>query len=245
MSAEDPQVERGYIKIAWELQWAFDRARLSPQKRSIIGCILFYTYGRGKKSAEIAFDKFTEYTGMTKDNISRTIKKLKINNVIRVVRTDNKRFASYGINKAYKSWKVLSKQTTLLSIQTPNVVRLDNQLPSSKQIKKHKVSEAPVKNSNKETIERVIRYLNAKTGKNFKPTTPETIKLINGRIQENYQPEHFKTVIDKKCSEWMGDPHWEKFLRPNTLFRPSNFESYLNQPTHIPPGESPRTPKAL
>jgi len=40
--------------------------------------------------------------------------------------------------------------------------------------------------------------------------------------------EDFKTVIDKKCVEWMNDEKMEKFLRPVTLFGPK-FESYLNQ----------------
>ena len=40
--------------------------------------------------------------------------------------------------------------------------------------------------------------------------------------------EDFKLVIDKKCKEWIGT-EFEKYLTPETLFRPSNFEKYLNQ----------------
>lgn len=245
MSAEDPQVERGYVKFASELLWAVGLAKLNPTERQIIDCIAWHTYAHGKKTAGITTRQFTEWCVKSKGNVYRYIKRLENDNVILVIKSDNKQIVTYGINKKYKTWKRLSNMITELSKLIPSVIRLDNPLPIIKKHRKHKVSEPPPKNENKETIERVIRYLNAKTGKNFKPTTPETIKLINGRIQENYQPEHFKTVIDKKCQEWLGDPHWEKFLRPNTLFRPSNFESYLNQPAHVPPGESPRTPKAL
>jgi hypothetical protein len=35
-------------------------------------------------------------------------------------------------------------------------------------------------------------------------------------------------VIDLKSVEWLSDPHWNKFLRPETLFG-TKFESYLNQ----------------
>ncbi len=36
-------------------------------------------------------------------------------------------------------------------------------------------------------------------------------------------------MIDKKTTEWKGT-EMEKYLRPETLFSPSKFENYLNQP---------------
>ena len=41
--------------------------------------------------------------------------------------------------------------------------------------------------------------------------------------------DDFKTVIDKKCDEWIGT-EWEKYLRPETLFG-TKFEGYLNAKT--------------
>ena len=43
-----------------------------------------------------------------------------------------------------------------------------------------------------------------------------------------YHTEDLKAVIDKKVAEWKGT-EFEKYLTPETLFRPSNFEKYLNQ----------------
>ena len=76
--------------------------------------------------------------------------------------------------------------------------------------------------------ERIIDYLNQKCGTRYRPDTGETKKFINGRLSEGYTEDDFYTVIDKKAEEWTGT-EWEKYLKPNTLFRPANFESYVNQ----------------
>ena len=79
----------------------------------------------------------------------------------------------------------------------------------------------------KEMIENTINYLNKITGKNYKPTTPNTIKHLTARINEGYNDWDFMDVIDTKAKEWMGTD-MEKYLRPDTLFG-SKFENYLNQ----------------
>lgn len=74
----------------------------------------------------------------------------------------------------------------------------------------------------------IINYLNTKTNKHFKESI-QTKKLINGRFREGYNLEDFKKVIDVKTQQWIKDPKMNKYLRPDTLFRPSNFENYLNE----------------
>lgn len=80
---------------------------------------------------------------------------------------------------------------------------------------------------------RVINYLNEKTGKRFNPNTAQTKKLLGGRINNGYVWEDFKHVIDLKVAQWSGDSKMDKYLTPYTLFRPSNFERYLNEGTRI------------
>lgn len=75
----------------------------------------------------------------------------------------------------------------------------------------------------------VIDYLNAQTGKKFRATTPSTRTLISARLAEGHKLEDFKRVIDNKTREWKADAKMAKFLRPETLFAPSHFESYLNE----------------
>ncbi|MFD1707343.1 conserved phage C-terminal domain-containing protein [Siminovitchia sediminis] len=74
----------------------------------------------------------------------------------------------------------------------------------------------------------VVDYLNAKTGSSYKPSTRKTRELIRARWNEGFTLEDMKKVIDLKTKEWLHDPHWRNYLRPETLFG-TKFESYLNQ----------------
>lgn len=74
----------------------------------------------------------------------------------------------------------------------------------------------------------IIDYLNKKADRQFKSTTSKTQSLIRARFNEGWGVDDFKTVIDKKTKEWLGDSKMENFLRPQTLFG-TKFESYLNQ----------------
>lgn len=78
----------------------------------------------------------------------------------------------------------------------------------------------------KEIYINIVSYLNQKAGTNYKPGTKKTHSCIHARIAEGFKEEDFKTVIDKKCAEWINT-EWEKYLRPETLFG-TKFESYLN-----------------
>jgi uncharacterized phage protein (TIGR02220 family) len=73
----------------------------------------------------------------------------------------------------------------------------------------------------------IVSYLNQKAGTKYKATTPKTKTAIHARLSEGFTVDDFKTVIDKKCSEWLGDEKMERYLRPETLFG-TKFEGYLN-----------------
>lgn len=76
--------------------------------------------------------------------------------------------------------------------------------------------------------DRVIKYLNAKAGTNYRANNKATQRLIKARFNEGMTTKDFKKVIDNKCNDWLKDPKMCEFLRPATLFG-SKFESYLNQ----------------
>lgn len=75
----------------------------------------------------------------------------------------------------------------------------------------------------------VIEYLNAKTGSAYKASSKANISVIRARLNDNYTVEDCKKVIDIKAGQWLNDPEMSRYLRPSTLFRPSNFEGYLNE----------------
>lgn len=74
----------------------------------------------------------------------------------------------------------------------------------------------------------VIEYLNAKTGSSYRATTEANIKPIRARINDGFSVEDCKKVIDIKAGQWLNTEQ-SKYLRPETLFRPSKFEGYLNE----------------
>ena len=80
--------------------------------------------------------------------------------------------------------------------------------------------------NNVSIINDVLGYLNKKLSTKFKKTK-ETEKLIESRIKEGYVMENFKSVIDKKYSEWRGTD-MARNLRPDVLFG-DKFDIYLNQ----------------
>jgi uncharacterized phage protein (TIGR02220 family) len=76
-------------------------------------------------------------------------------------------------------------------------------------------------------LEEIINYLNLKTGKHYKFTTPKTKDFIKLRMNEGFSVANFKTVIDNQVKEWGNDHKMAQYLRPETLFG-TKFESYLN-----------------
>jgi predicted phage replisome organizer/uncharacterized phage protein (TIGR02220 family) len=72
----------------------------------------------------------------------------------------------------------------------------------------------------------VVSYLNEKAGTGYKPTSKKTQSLIKARLNDGFDIEDFKRVIDNKCAEWLGKD-MEQYLRPETLFGTKS-ESYLN-----------------
>ncbi|MBO0603764.1 conserved phage C-terminal domain-containing protein, partial [Sporosarcina sp. E16_3] len=75
----------------------------------------------------------------------------------------------------------------------------------------------------------VIDYLNDKANKQFKASSKATARLVTGRFSEGYTVADCKKVIDTKAKEWLEDSHWQKYLRPSTLFNATNFENYLEE----------------
>ena len=89
------------------------------------------------------------------------------------------------------------------------------------------------KQNNKENIyigqvAEIIAYLNDKLHTKYSAKSAANARLIIARLKDGYTVENFKTVIDKKYSEWNGT-EFATYLRPQTLFG-NKFDNYLNAP---------------
>lgn len=77
-----------------------------------------------------------------------------------------------------------------------------------------------------DTIDRTIRYLNAKTGSKFTPKAKAHAAKIRARINEGATPVHLKECIDNMCAQWLEDNKMRSYLRPETLFS-NKFWGYI------------------
>lgn len=76
-------------------------------------------------------------------------------------------------------------------------------------------------------IDSVLDHLNSATGKKYRKIESNRVH-VRARLEEGATVEDCKRVIDVKAGEWVGT-EFEKYLNPETLFRPSKFDKYLNQ----------------
>lgn len=75
----------------------------------------------------------------------------------------------------------------------------------------------------------VINYLNKATHKKFSITSKANLMLVKARLAEGRSVADCKQVIDTKVAEWATNKDMAKFLRPETLFNATKFDSYINQ----------------
>jgi len=85
-----------------------------------------------------------------------------------------------------------------------------------------------VKDTKLKDTEDILDYLNLKAGKHFTIKNKYNIKTIRERLAEGYTVDDFKKIIDTKTRAWLNTEN-QMYLRPETLFCPKHFESYLNE----------------
>ncbi|NVO88919.1 conserved phage C-terminal domain-containing protein [Lactobacillus rhamnosus] len=86
-------------------------------------------------------------------------------------------------------------------------------------------------------FQKVIEYLNLKSGKHFRDTSSNR-ELIRSRLNEGFTHQDIKTAIDHVVQAWLGTD-MEQYIRPSTIFRASKFEGYVND-TPYPPSRTGR-----
>lgn len=84
-----------------------------------------------------------------------------------------------------------------------------------------------------DSIKEIIDYLNSKCNTRYTYKNKSYNKHITARLNDGFTVDDFKTVIDKKYDDWHNKPDMVQYLTPDTLFAPSKFEKYLNQPIRV------------
>ena len=80
----------------------------------------------------------------------------------------------------------------------------------------------------------LLDFLNVKAGRSFRPV-PATLRLISARLKEGASVQECRGVIARMVREWNREPKepgekdMRPYLRPETLFNATKFESYRGQ----------------
>lgn len=164
------------------------------------------------------------------DTVYRNLKVLAEKGIIEYIK--HKGMDLIRLTEKGKSWNFIERN----SEKSPNFDNNSEKNPSEfgKKSENNSEKNPTYKNTNiqkdinnKNIYSDAVEYLNLKAGTKYKYNSKNTTRHIQARINEGYTLEDFKTVIDKKCSEWLNTD-MEKYLCPETLFG-SKFEKYLNQ----------------
>jgi uncharacterized phage protein (TIGR02220 family) len=83
----------------------------------------------------------------------------------------------------------------------------------------------------------VVDHMNNVGSTKFRANTGNTAKMILARFKEGYAMDDFKKVIDTRFRVWNGTDMMQHFC-PQTLFRPNNFEKYLQNAKFAKPKAS-------
>lgn len=128
--------------------------------------------------------------------------------------------------------RILQSRLAKFARQNSKVCKADVQNLQESNIDSNIDISSSIKKEYKESLQdsdftvAVVDYLNERAGTHYRAGVAKTQSLIKARAKEGFTEADFRTVIDKKCADWIGT-EYEQYLRPQTLFG-TKFESYLN-----------------
>ena len=76
----------------------------------------------------------------------------------------------------------------------------------------------------------VLTHLNQVSGSRYQKSKT-SLENIRARLREGYSVHDLQLVIDLKHEHWSGNDEQYQYMRPETLFGPKKFESYLQSAT--------------
>ncbi|MCU7571579.1 conserved phage C-terminal domain-containing protein [Riemerella anatipestifer] len=85
-----------------------------------------------------------------------------------------------------------------------------------------------MKTKNPTPEKELLKKFNEITGRRFRETKAN-LQGISARLKDGYTEQEILEVIQLKTLEWKKNPTMSVHLNPVTIFRPSNFDKYINQ----------------
>ena len=206
---------------------------LNLKGASLIIYSIIYGFSQdGASCFSNSLEYLQEWSNSTRQGVINSIKKLIESKLI--IKEESFPFNKYYINKDMIKTCQYSLQDSKQSLPLNIYNNIDNNINISNNISKEKPDQYNKNLELKEKVEEIIKYLNSVCHTNFRPSSNNSKKYIKARLNEGYQVQDFKDVIDFKYQEWGINPvrfsnggFSSDYLRPSTLFSPK-MEEYLH-----------------
>ena len=214
-------------QVAFQMGYSIDAVKvLLDRFENKYGVILFVKNKDSDLIGEVAIKNFLRHSiikggAPVRDCLVKELKKVKNRKLIAQVFSHIK--GDEGLNETVK--KIIAEYEE----KNGDLYYSNSNIKNNNDIKKDNENENDndVSSYDSLTIRSIVDYLNQKANVHYRATTKKTQTCIKARLSEGFTVDDFKTVIDKKCAEWLGNEKMEQYLRPETLFG-TKFESYLN-----------------
>lgn len=255
MNPDNLQIESGYAPIPNAVLEALARGRFSCYERNVLDVIFRKTYGWSKKSDIISLSQFVDATGIARQHIFHTLKKLVQRNIIfkTVACLGYNKPATYEFNEHFGTWLVLPKQATVkislpiqaTAMQPRQATTISREDTTSKRLEDKEggavaclgydevLPDLPepkhpkVKKDEKVLIDAyaVLAYLNDKAHHHYRASPNSVIEILK-RLKAGATVPDLELIIDYKVYEWGSSP-LAKNLNNETLFRDCHYANYL------------------
>lgn len=202
-----------WIMVMHEFIDALARIDLSNAEARILWCVMRHAWGFGKSQAELTRARILKYTGLNDAAEWKANKKLHKRNILQTFPQDGKRFKVYKINSKIDTWE---------NLPTGRNLPTGSNKPS--QGKRHLIKKTIKENLYYSNSCIVLDALNEISGKQFR-YSKESLEPICARMDNGFTLEDCLRVLENK---WMDPDLKVQYYRPQTLFRKSYFEGYLN-----------------
>jgi len=121
-----------------------------------------------------------------------------------------------SVTKPYKDWE---------ESVTPETEAYKAEAEAEAYTPETETKKKNIMSSKLDGAKKILEYLNAKTGKSFRPID-SNLKLITARIKESSETSCYQ-VIDDRVLAWEHDQDMSQYLRPATIFCKTKFHQYL------------------
>lgn len=198
---------------------SFMRNELGLKGYELIAYALIYGFSQdGASEFSGSASYIAEWCGISRENATRMLGRLVSKGLIekRSFRGSNgEKRCSYLVTKRHTP----SDETSLGLVTKRHKPNIDINIGDNIEDKYPPISPQ---------VAEVVEHLNSRLGTRFSPKTRQTRESISARLSDGYTVKDLCDVVDSKADEWASDPKMSKYLNPTTLFRPGNFERYVN-----------------